>query len=161
MEEGEFFAIETFPSTGRGVTHDDMDCSHFMKAFNAPHVPLRTTRSKQLLNTINKHFGTLAFCPRYLERLGETRYALALKNLCDAGIVNMCPPCCDVRGYVFHSHQTTTERVANPIDQLVCGPIRTHDLAAANMQGDPLQGRRLLRAISSPQSRTSTIISQN
>ena len=31
MEEGEFFAIETFGSTGRGIVHDDMECSHYMK----------------------------------------------------------------------------------------------------------------------------------
>ncbi|CAE7903086.1 MAP2B, partial [Symbiodinium sp. KB8] len=41
MEEGEIFAIETFGSTGRGEVHDDDDCSHYMKEFNAPHVPLR------------------------------------------------------------------------------------------------------------------------
>ena len=33
MEEGEFFAIETFGSTGRGIVHDDMECSHYMKDF--------------------------------------------------------------------------------------------------------------------------------
>ena len=41
MEEGEVYAIETFGSTGRGVVHEDMECSHYMKNFDAPHVPLR------------------------------------------------------------------------------------------------------------------------
>ena len=41
LKEGEFFAIETFGSTGRGVVHDDMDCSHYMKNFEVGHVPLR------------------------------------------------------------------------------------------------------------------------
>jgi len=41
MEENEFYAIETFGSTGRGVVHDDMECSHYMKNFDAGHVPLR------------------------------------------------------------------------------------------------------------------------
>jgi methionyl aminopeptidase len=62
MEENEFYAIETFGSTGKGYVHEDMECSHYMKNFDVGHVPLRLQKSKQLLNTINKHFGTLAFC---------------------------------------------------------------------------------------------------
>lgn len=41
MEEDEFYAIETFGSTGRGFVNEDMECSHYMKNFDAPHVPLR------------------------------------------------------------------------------------------------------------------------
>lgn len=41
MEEGEVFAIETFGSTGRGEVHEDLACSHYMKNFDAGHVPLR------------------------------------------------------------------------------------------------------------------------
>jgi len=52
-------------------------------------MPLRLPRAKQLLATINKNFSTLAFCRRYLDRLGETKYLMALKNLCDAGIVQV------------------------------------------------------------------------
>merc|ERR1712232_1117655 len=68
MEEGEIFAIETFASTGRGYVVEDMECSHYMKVFDAPHVPLRMQSSKRLLAHINKTFGTLAFCRRWLER---------------------------------------------------------------------------------------------
>uniref|UniRef100_A0A0C9R9J8 Methionine aminopeptidase n=1 Tax=Fopius arisanus TaxID=64838 RepID=A0A0C9R9J8_9HYME len=57
MEENEFYAIETFGSTGRGVVHDDSDCSHYMKSFDAGFVPLRLQSSKSLLNTINKNFS--------------------------------------------------------------------------------------------------------
>lgn len=60
-----------------------------MKNFEAGHIPLRLPRAKQLLATINKNFSTLAFCRRYLDRLGETKYLMALKNLCDAGIVQV------------------------------------------------------------------------
>jgi len=98
MEENEFYAIETFGSTGKGYVHDDMECSHYMKDFYAEHVPLRLARSKQLLNTINKHFGTLAFCRRWLDRLGETKYLMALKDLCDKQIVVPYPPLCDIKG---------------------------------------------------------------
>lgn len=37
----EFYAIETFGSTGKGMVHDDMETSHYMKNFEVGHVPLR------------------------------------------------------------------------------------------------------------------------
>jgi methionyl aminopeptidase len=110
MEEGELYAIETFGSTGRGFVTEDLDCSHYMKDFYAPHVPLRLPSAKKLLGHINKTFGTLAFCRRWLERDDggsftvngnngrQQKYLAALKSLCDAGIVNPLPPLCDVRG---------------------------------------------------------------
>ena len=107
MEEGEFFAIETFGSTGRGIVHDDMECSHYMKNFDAGHVPLRMARSKQLLHVINQNFGTLAFCRRWLDRLGQTKYLMALKNLCDVGIVGAHPPLCDVKGSYTAQYEHT------------------------------------------------------
>jgi methionyl aminopeptidase len=98
MEEGELYAIETFGSTGRGLVTEDMETSHYMKNFEAPCVALCTNGAKSLLNTINKNFGTLAFCCRWLDRLGESRYQLLLKQLCDAGIVDPYPPLCDIKG---------------------------------------------------------------
>ncbi|NP_001080472.1 methionyl aminopeptidase 2 L homeolog [Xenopus laevis] len=98
MEEGEVYAIETFGSTGKGVVHDDMECSHYMKNFDLGHVPIRLPRAKHLLNVINENFGTLAFCRRWLDRLGESKYLMALKNLCDLGIVDPYPPLCDMKG---------------------------------------------------------------
>ncbi|XP_011306767.1 methionine aminopeptidase 2 [Fopius arisanus] len=98
MEENEFYAIETFGSTGRGVVHDDSDCSHYMKSFDAGFVPLRLQSSKSLLNTINKNFSTLAFCKRWLDRAGCTKYQMALKDLCDKGAVEAYPPLVDVKG---------------------------------------------------------------
>ncbi|CAL1526223.1 unnamed protein product [Lymnaea stagnalis] len=98
MEEGEVYAIETFGSTGKGHVHDDMEVSHYMKNFEVGHVPLRLAKSKQLLNVINQNFGTLAFCRRWLDRLDQSKYLMALKNLCDAGIIDPYPPLCDQKG---------------------------------------------------------------
>jgi len=98
MEENEVYAIETFGSTGKGYVHEDMECSHYMKNFDAGHVPLRLAKAKQLLGVINQNFGTLAFCRRYLDRLGQTKYLMALKSLCDNGVVDAYPPLCDVKG---------------------------------------------------------------
>uniref|UniRef100_A0A6N2NAR3 Peptidase M24 domain-containing protein n=1 Tax=Salix viminalis TaxID=40686 RepID=A0A6N2NAR3_SALVM len=60
------FAIETFASTGKGYVREDLECSHYMKKFDAGHMPLRLPRAKQLLATINKNFSTLAFCTRFM-----------------------------------------------------------------------------------------------
>ncbi|CAI8006768.1 Methionine aminopeptidase 2, partial [Geodia barretti] len=109
MEEGEFFAIETFGSTGRGVVHEDMECSHYMKNYETSHArqPLRTARAKSLLAVINQNFGTLAFCRRWLDRLGQSRYLMALKSLCDAGLVDAYPPLCDIRGSYTAQYEHT------------------------------------------------------
>jgi methionyl aminopeptidase len=119
MEEGEIYAIETFGSTGRGYVIEDMECSHYMKNFDAPHVPLRMQSSKKLLSHINKTFGTLAFCRRWLERPDggsftvngdngqQEKYMGALKNLCDVGIVQAYPPLCDAKGSYTAQYEHT------------------------------------------------------
>ncbi|XP_065187623.1 methionine aminopeptidase 2-like [Sycon ciliatum] len=98
MEEGEVFAIETFGTTGRGIVHEDMECSHYMKDYDVGHVPLRSARAKQLLHSINQNFGTLAFCRRWLDRIGQTKYLGALRQLTDSGLVQEYPPLCDIKG---------------------------------------------------------------
>ena len=119
MEEGEIFAIETFASTGRGYVIEDLECSHYMKRFDAGHVPLRMQSSKRLLGHINKTFGTLAFCRRWLEREDggsaalhgttgqQEKYMGALKNLCDVGIVQAYPPLCDTKGCYTAQYEHT------------------------------------------------------
>ena len=119
MEENEFYAIETFGSTGRGYVLEEGDCSHYMKVFDAPHVPLRLPKAKALLGHINKTFGTLAFCKRWLERddggsttangnAGKQQgYNMALKNLCDVGLVQPYPPLCDVKGSYVAQYEHT------------------------------------------------------
>ena len=98
MEEGEIFAIETFGSTGKGYVQDDMEVSHYALRPDAPNVPLRVSSAKSLLNVIKKNFGTLPWCRRYLDRLGEEKYLLGLKNLVDNGIVQDYPPLVDQKG---------------------------------------------------------------
>jgi len=62
------------------------------------HIPLRLPKAKSLLSFINKNFDTLAFCRRWIDRAGEEKYLLALRNLCDVGIVQPYPPLCDIKG---------------------------------------------------------------
>ncbi|KAI8804054.1 methionine aminopeptidase 2 [Cladochytrium replicatum] len=99
MEEGEYFAIETFGSTGKGYTIEEGECSHYSKNYSAPDNPvIRLPKAKALLNSITKNFGTLPFCRRYLERAGETKHLLALKSLVDAELVFAYPPLVDIKG---------------------------------------------------------------
>lgn len=87
--------------------HEDMECSHYMKRFDAERVPLRLPRAKQLLGAIDRHFGTLAFCRRFLDRAGEKGHAPALRALVDAGVVDPYPPLVDApRSYVAQWEHT-------------------------------------------------------
>ena len=40
-------------------------------------------------------------------RLGQSKYLMALKNLCDAGIVDPHPPLCDVKGSYTAQYEHT------------------------------------------------------
>jgi len=107
MEEGETFAIETFGSTGKGFVRDDLETSHYAKRADAPNVSLRLSSAKSLLNTITKNFGTLPFCRRYLDRLGQDKYLLGLNNLVSSGIVESYPPLCDIKGSYTAQYEHT------------------------------------------------------
>mmetsp|Transcript_10247 Transcript_10247/g.25748 ORF Transcript_10247/g.25748 Transcript_10247/m.25748 type:complete len:436 (-) Transcript_10247:23-1330(-) len=123
MEEGEFFAIETFgTANGKGHVIEDMECSHYMLNKEAGHVPLRLRTSKELLSVIKTNFSTLAFCRRFLDRLGQTRYLMALKNLCDTGLVNAYPPLVDTKGSWTAQYEHT----------LHLGPYRKEILSRGN-----------------------------
>ena len=111
MLENQMYAIETFGVVGgRGTVFEEGECSHYMKNFDAPHVPLRLPKAKKLLHHINQTFGTLAFCRRWLDRDDggsatvhgqngkQAQYLGALKNLCDVGLVQAYPPLVDVKG---------------------------------------------------------------
>ena len=94
MEEGDYFAIETFGSTGRGRVIEEGACSHYALAqdlperYSLPYVPPffpidpaddRHQSAKSLLKTIQSRFGTLPFCRRYLDHIGEKSYLLAVR----------------------------------------------------------------------------------
>lgn len=98
MEEGEVFAIETFGSTGKGYVHDDGECSHYMvdKDMISSIPQVRTQKARQLAGLLKRNFNTLAWCRRWLDRIGETRYLGALKQLVDVGWVQDYPPLCDI-----------------------------------------------------------------
>eukprot|EP00760_Papus_ankaliazontas_P031156 PhM_4_TR5193/c2_g1_i2/m.46754/K01265/map; methionyl aminopeptidase len=98
MEEGEQYAIETFGSTGRGIVIDDLECSHYMRPKHGRAIPIRGDKARKLLAHIDRTYSTLAFCRKWLDREGQDRHVLALKELCEAGAVDKYPPLCDIKG---------------------------------------------------------------
>jgi hypothetical protein len=55
-----------------------METSHYAKVPDAANVSLRLSSAKNLLSVINRNFGTLPFCRRYLDRLGQEKYLLGV-----------------------------------------------------------------------------------
>ncbi|PSK42081.1 methionine aminopeptidase, type II [Elsinoe australis] len=98
MEEGDVFAIETFGSTGNGRVYDQGEVSHYALRSDAPNVDLHLASARSILNTIKKNFGTIPFCRRYLDRLGQEKYLFGLNHLVKAGIVEDYPPLVDKKG---------------------------------------------------------------
>lgn len=97
MEEGEYFAIETFGSTGKGWVSEDSDCSHYMKKPGNHFMALRSSSTKALLSHISKTFDTLPFCRRWLNDQGHNKHLIALKQLVDVGILTAHPPLSDIK----------------------------------------------------------------
>lgn len=108
LEEYDTIAIETFGSTGKGYIVQSGECSHYMKAFEQPRgATVRLDRARKLLATIDANFGTLPFCRRYLDRIGEDKYLLALNSLVKEGILSEHPPLVDVRGCFTAQYEHT------------------------------------------------------
>lgn len=108
MKEGEVYAVETFPSTGSGHVIEDSDCSHYMINYleNTPTESLKG-KDKYLYNIIQKNYGTLAFCKRWLNDLNLPKYQINLSNLVKQNIVMKYPPLIDVKGsYVAQFEHT-------------------------------------------------------
>jgi methionyl aminopeptidase len=76
MEENEQYAIETFATTGKGYVWEDGECSHYMKDYTntKSSLSLKNTKAKNLLAHIDQAHSTLAFCRRWLDRSGHTKY---------------------------------------------------------------------------------------
>lgn len=60
--------------------YGESDMSSGIILFNNDVLP-RLNSAKSLLKTINDNFGTLTFCRRYLDRIGERNYLLAVSSV--------------------------------------------------------------------------------
>ena len=104
----EFYAVETFATTGTGETYEDInDCSHYMinytNNFKKCDIP---NNSQNMYKFIIKYFNTLAFCDRWIigkslkknknnEILEDKNLNKYLNNLYKTKIVNLYPPIYD------------------------------------------------------------------
>jgi methionine aminopeptidase len=78
-----------------------------MKDFDTIKRNGRHARSGALLKLIDENFSTLAFCKRWVDRLGFDKMAAPLKSLVDAGIVKPYPPLSDVAGCYTAQYEHT------------------------------------------------------
>ena len=65
MEENEFYAIETFGSTGKGYVHEDMECSHYMKNFDVGKMPIIFVSFKNIRCTPSFVYAGASLNPKY------------------------------------------------------------------------------------------------
>jgi methionyl aminopeptidase len=97
MEEGKLPACETFGTTGKGTVHATGEgVSHFMVSRNPP--VRRTPQQRKLLKTLQDNFSTLAFCPRFIDCIGERKYRKNLWQLSELKAIVECPALTDVKG---------------------------------------------------------------
>lgn len=112
MLAGELWAVETFGSVGGyGYVGHGGNCSHFMRASSA-------APTWQRLELIDKRFGTLAFCPRWVVQEAERSkskmakgnqmwWSSPLDELCNLGVVNRYPPLADLQGSFTAQYEHT------------------------------------------------------
>lgn len=119
MLEGEYYAIETFASTGKGNTVAGPDCSHYMLNYNIDYkkIPLSSKDSK-FLSKIESQFGNLAFCNRWLDSLKINRYEHFMKSLIKANVVTKYPPLYDVNNSFTAQFEHTIHINSNGIEIL-------------------------------------------
>ncbi|KAJ6245523.1 methionine aminopeptidase 2 [Anaeramoeba flamelloides] len=107
MEEGKMYAIETFASTGKGFAKKKGECSHYMLKPNAKKFLVTRKSSKAFLQFLENEFGTLAFCNRWLKRLGRNETKKDLKRLSRSGVLGKFPPLGDIKGSYVSQHEHT------------------------------------------------------
>lgn len=102
MKAGEEYAIETFPSTGIGRTREDrLNISHYM--IDSPSKVPKGLRP--IYNDIQKRFGTLAFCKRWLNYDNTQRRTF--NRLVSQGYIKGYPPLYDSPGsYVAQTEKS-------------------------------------------------------
>lgn len=116
INNDEFYAVETFATTGSGLTYEDSDnCSHYMinyiNKFQKYEIP---SNSYIMYKYIIKYFNTLAFTDRWLigkqliknnkkEILNENNINKYLNNLNEKKIINKYPPIYDTEQKSYSS----------------------------------------------------------
>jgi methionyl aminopeptidase len=114
MQEGEFYAIEPFITTGNGISIIKEPNSHYMisnKIDISSNNNLRLNKSdKFLYDFILKNYSSLPFCSRWIHELFEGKYIdnnYSLNKLVSKNILNEYPPIYDIEGSIISQFEHT------------------------------------------------------
>tara|TARA_Y100000741_G_C18258423_1_gene559778 strand:- start:2321 stop:3235 length:915 start_codon:yes stop_codon:yes gene_type:complete len=89
IKEGEYYAVETFASTGKGDTYEDnRNNSHYMIDYKN-----KKSCESDLYKYIMKNYNTLAFTDRWFDGNINNK---DLNDLCERDIVKKYPPIYDI-----------------------------------------------------------------
>jgi len=97
MKEYDVFAVEVFVTTGSGQCSAMGPCSHFMIK-DRPSLLVQKVLSgdaTRLLTGIQKQYGTLPFCRKWLGEIGHTEHASSLAELVGSSLIYPYPPLID------------------------------------------------------------------
>ena len=116
VKSDEFYAVETFATTGTGETYEDNnDCSHFMINYKKKNIVKGNV--KEFYKLLYEYFNTLAFCDRWLidkelkkkkEKLNKNNIDKYLNQLNNNLIINKYPPIYDLDKKSFISQYEKT-----------------------------------------------------
>lgn len=125
INSNEYYAVETFASTGSGITYEDKsDISHYMLNYNKDLSNIKVKGAiKSLYELINNNYFTLAFCDRWIihkkimnknktETLDTKNINKYLKQLHTHDIINIYPPIYDINKNSYVSQFEDTIYVA-------------------------------------------------
>ena len=108
MKPDEFYAIETFASSGTGIRHEVNNCSHYMINYSDDYLSVSKTKEEiKFFDEIIFNFNTLAFCNRWLNDLKIKNYSKKLKSLISLDVIKKYPPLYDVKGSFISQFEHT------------------------------------------------------
>jgi len=109
MKEFEFYAIEPFITTGKGVSFTKPLNSHFMMNDIKPKIISNLEEDeKTLFNLINSNYYTLPFCQRWLYELNSNlNHDILLQKLEKKKVINSYPPLYDIDNSIISQFEHT------------------------------------------------------
>lgn len=105
MDAGEFFAIETFATTGSAYVTEKGDCSHYM--LRNPNAYSKLEGGVNLMKYIKETFSTLPFCKRYIDPSAIKTPNPYISYLTKIGALEDYPPLCDSPGSLVSQFEHT------------------------------------------------------
>lgn len=110
MKEYEFYAIEPFLTTGKGISIYKEPISHYMLNKNYQlYISKLNNHEKDLLSIILKNYKTLPFCQRWLYNNSSNiiNYDIILSKLVEKNILQSYPPIYDIHNSIISQFEHT------------------------------------------------------